>query len=274
MRTRSPAATGQPPTSVSDRTVRAIDCEGANLRRNSSVAMSSSSGSRISRSRSCGFALRCTSVDPVRDVVVSTPPAISRNITDTRSSSVNGCPAGSTCATRWDITSSVGSARRAVSSSRIRPSNQPSASPPLRARSLPGAAEKMSCTGPAMASQSCSGNPSHSPMIFVGMGFVNCWTRSAAPSSMNSSSTRATLRSMMGTSASTADLDSSGLTSSRYRVDSGGSSSMGYCSRPRPRGMTIAVPSASGSTRAEENVSSSRAIRAMSAYLVVIQKPP
>ena len=38
--------------------------------------------------------------------------------------------------------------------------------------------------------------------------------------------------------------------------------------------MTIAVPSASGSTRAEENVSSSRAIRAMSAYLVVIQKPP
>jgi len=58
MSTRSPVCIGQPPTSASVVAVRAIDCEGANARRNSSVAVSSRSGDSISRCRCSGWALR------------------------------------------------------------------------------------------------------------------------------------------------------------------------------------------------------------------------
>ena len=128
-------------------TVRAMDCDGANARRNSSVASVSRSGSSIRRCRSCGCADNQTNVDPVSDVVVSTPPAISRNTTDTSSSSVNGRPSGRVAATRVLTAPSAGRARRSASSSRMRTSNAPNASPPRRARSLPATAAKMSCTG-------------------------------------------------------------------------------------------------------------------------------
>ena len=62
---------------VGDR-VLAIDWDGAKTRRNSSVAFSSRSGCEISRCRSEGCLASQTSVDPVSDVVVSTPPATSR----------------------------------------------------------------------------------------------------------------------------------------------------------------------------------------------------
>jgi len=82
---------------------------------------------------------------------------------------------------------------------------------------------------------------------------------------MNPSTIRAACRAIIGTSRSIAAGVSSGLISSRKSVDRGGSSSIGYCSSPCPLGMTIPTPVPPWSLRAEENVASSRAMRAISA---------
>lgn len=82
---------------------------------------------------------------------------------------------------------------------------------------------------------------------------------------MKSSTTRAAWRSIMGTSCPTASGVSSGLISCRYSVERGGSSSIGNCSSPGPLGMTMPTPCPPWSPRADENVASSRAIRATSA---------